>query len=145
MKSFKFVFIILFCLYCTLLCAQTNYKGVYLDRDPSEKYLNAAIVKNTNNYPVIVKFQYKVGSRDTEWISYINEHDGWYDDYIEIEANGEEKCYVESKIFGLNLIYVDILQPSVGEKILDAVGAFGSGYQKAKEEKAAREANKNNF
>lgn len=143
MKSFKLIFTILFCLFCLFLNAQTNYKGVYLDRDQSEKYLNAAIIKNTNKYPVIVKFQYKVGSRDTEWINYINEHDGWYDDYIEIEAYGEEKCYVESKIYGLNLIYVDILQPSVGEKILEGIGLFGKGMQDEMNRRSAAELNGN--
>lgn len=136
MKSFKFIFSSLFCLCCMFLNAQTDYKGVYLDRDKED--VTQAVVTNTNDYPVEILFQYKVGSRDTEWRNYSYE-------YIRIEAHKKQKFSVASKIYGLNLIYVDILKPSVGEQILDAVGAFGSGYQKAKEEKAAKEADQNNY
>ena len=136
-----FIFTILFCLFCSFVNAQTDYKGVYLDRDRDN--VKVAIVKNTNKYPVKVKFQYKIGSRDTEWITYINQHGSWYDDYIEIEPNKVMRCSVGSKIYGLNLIYVDILQPSVGEQILEGIGLFGSGVQKGMQEKAAKEANQN--
>ena len=113
MKSLKFIFTIFCCICCTFLSAQTTYKGVTIDRDYQDN--KCVVVKNSNSYPVEIRFQYKVGSRDTEWRDFTTST-------IHIEANSTERYYVNSKIYGLNLIYVDILQPSFLKQVVESLG-----------------------
>lgn len=128
MKSLKFSSFILCCLCCSFVYAGgTTYKGVTIDRYYEDN--KVIVVWNENAYPVQIKMQYKIGNRDTEWIDYSR-------DLIEIPANKKQLFPVGYKIYGLNLIYVDILQPSVGEKILEAGAAFFSGVEAERQKKA---------
>lgn len=97
--------------FCTLINAQTTYKGVTIDRD---HYDNTSIrVTNSNNYPVQIRLEYKVGSKDAEWRTYIVDH--------KLNAHYEGILgSVGSKIYGLKLTYVDIEKPSVVEGVLNA-------------------------
>ena len=108
MKSCKLIITMLCCLYCSFMNAQTTYKGVTIDRSHQDN--RVIVVKNANNYPVNIKMQYKIGSRETDWIDFSHS-------YTRIEANATKEYSVGSKIYGLNLIYVDILQEGarVGE------------------------------
>lgn len=110
MKTFKFIITILSCMFCVSINAQTTYKGVTIDRDHQDN--RCVVVKNANNYPVDIMFQYKIGSRNEAWRDFS-------DNYVYIEANQTKVFSVGSKIYGLNLIYVDILKPSIGEQILN--------------------------
>lgn len=130
MKSIKFIITILCCLCCSLLSAQTTYKNVTIDRD--RKNVNQVVVTNENNYPVQVKFRYMVGSKNAEWKEYIDYNGSYANDYIEVDAKRSKTINLGNKIYGLNLTYVDILQPSVGEKILEGVGLFMSGVEEGK-------------
>ena len=121
MKSFKLFITILCCICCASLSAQTTYKGVTIDRDRSD--VKCIVVTNSNSYPVKIKMDYKIINRDTEWIPFR------YGDLIEIPANEVRKFWVESKIYGLNLNYVDILKPSVLEQVVDALGGYGGQQQ----------------
>ena len=105
---------------CAIMIAQPpTYKGVTIDRDRDDN--TCIVAKNSNSYPVEIRMQYKVGSRDTEWRDYSTGK-------VRIEANSTKRFYVSSKIYGLNLIYVDILQPSVIGQVFEAlVGTDGNG------------------
>ena len=65
LKSLKYLFAVIFCMYCVLISAQTTYKGVTIDRDRSD--VTCIVVTNSNSYPVNIKMDYKIISRDTEW------------------------------------------------------------------------------
>ena len=108
MKSLKFIFIIVFGSCCLTANGQTTYKDVKLDRDASDK--TAFVIKNFNDYPVEVKFQFKVGSRDTEWIDFYGGNP------ITVDKHKTFSQSIGTKIYALKLTYVDILQPSFGEK-----------------------------
>lgn len=127
MKSVKIFFSVLFTLCCMLTNAQTTYKGVTIDRDKKDN--TCVVVTNANNYPVKIKFEYKIGSRDTEWVPFR------YGDLIEIPANEERKYWAPSKIYGLNLSYVDIIH-NIGQQILEAGAAFFSGVEEGKKQNA---------
>lgn len=114
MKSFKFIFTVLCCMCCIFLNAQTTYKGVTIDRDRSD--VTCIVVTNSNSYPVNIKMDYKIISRDTEWKPFR------YGEMVQIPANETMKFWAESKIYGLNLNYVDILKPSVVGQIFEAMG-----------------------
>ena len=114
MKSFKFIFTILCCLCCAFSNAQSTYKGVTIDRDHND--VTCIVVTNSNSYPVKIKMDYKIISRDTEWRPFR------YGEMVEIPANEVRKFWVESKIYGLNLNYVDILKPSFLEQVAGALG-----------------------
>ena len=110
LKSLKYLFAVICCMYCVLISAQTTYKGVTIDRDRSD--VTCVVISNSNSYPVDIKFQYKIGSKTEAW------RDFSYD-YLYLEAHEKKTVSVGSKIYGLNLIYVDILKPSVGDQILN--------------------------
>ena len=122
MKNFKYIVTFLCSISCATINAQTTYKGVTIDRDSQDN--RCVVVKNANSYPVDVKFQYKIGSRDEAW------RDFSYD-YLYLEANQTKVFSVGSKIYGLNLIYVDILKPSVGDKILNFFSVSTDNGQKS--------------
>lgn len=122
----------LICLFlCGMLNAQTTYKGVTLDRDKSD--VKKFTLYNTNDYPVHVRVRYKIGSKESNWIDYDNGNDD-----IEVPARGEAVRCVGSKIYGLKLYFVDILQPSVGERIITGLGAIGKGVIQYEQSKAAQ-------
>lgn len=121
MKSFKLFFTILCCICCASISAQTTYKGVTIDRDRND--VKCIVVKNANSYPVKIKMDYKIISRDTEWKPFR------YGEMIEIPANEERRFWVESKIYGLNLNYVDILKPSFLEQVAGALGGTSTQQQ----------------
>lgn len=110
MKTFKFLVIFLSCICSTFVNAQTTYKGVTIDRDRSD--VTCVIITNANSYPVDIKFQYKIGNKAEAWRDFSH-------DYLYLDAHEKKIISVGSKIYGLNLIYVDILKPSVGDQILD--------------------------
>jgi hypothetical protein len=113
MKNIRLIFTILCILCCSVLTAQTTYKGVTIDRDKSDN--TCITVKNSNKAPVKVKLQYKIGSRETNWIDYGG------GGYIRVEGYDTRTLSVGSKIYGLNLIYVDILN---GEQFFKDAGEF---------------------
>lgn len=124
MKSFKFIFTVLFAFSCLFVNAQSTYKGVTIDRD---RYDNTVFnAYNSNNYPVKIQVEYKIGSRDSEWRSFRN------GDYVEIPANSTKTYRLGNKIYALNLTYVDILKPGVGEYI----DAFVTGWEEGKKQKS---------
>lgn len=110
MKSIRYIFAVICCMSFMLINAQTTYKGVTIDRDRND--VTCVVITNSNSYPVDIKFQYKIGSKTEAW------RDFSYD-YLYLEAHEKKIVSVGSKIYGLNLIYVDILKPSVGDQILD--------------------------
>lgn len=110
MKSIRYFFTVICCMSFGLMNAQTTYKGVTIDRDRND--VTCVVITNSNCYPVDIKFQYKIGSKTEAW------RDFSYD-YLFLEAHEKKILSVGSKIFGLNLIYVDILKPSVGDQILN--------------------------
>lgn len=128
MKSLKFIFTIFSSMFCVLLNAQTTYKGVTIDRDRND--VKCIVVTNSNNYPVNIKMDYKIISRDTEWKPFR------YGEMVHIPKNETMKFWVESKIYGLNLNYVDILQPSVLEQVVKAIG--GGGEQQPQQQNDAQ-------
>lgn len=128
MKSFKFIFTIFFSMFCVLINAQTTYKGVTIDRDRND--VKCIVVTNSNNYPVNIKMDYKIISRDTEWKPFR------YGELVHIPANETMRFWAESKIYGLNLNYVDILQPSVFEQVVKAIG--GNGEQQPQQQNDAQ-------
>ena len=131
MKSSKFFFTILCCLCFTFINAQTTYKGVTIDRDKSDN--TRITIRNANDAAVKVKLQYKVGSRETSWID--------YGGYIRVEKYSTETVRVGSKIYGLNLIYVDILnQEKVGEFFQELFG----GEQKTNSNTSSNSSSTNN-
>jgi hypothetical protein len=123
MKSYKFIFTILFAFTCLFVNAQSTYKGVTIDRDSHDNTVFNAY--NSNSYPVKIQIEYKIGSRDAEWRSFRN------GDYVELPAHSSEKYRIGSKIYALNLTYVDILQPGVG----DYIDAFVTGWEEGKKKK----------
>lgn len=128
MKSFKFIFTVLFSMFCVLINAQSTYKGVTIDRDRND--VKCIVVTNSNNYPVNIKMDYKIISRDTEWKPFR------YGELVHIPANETMRFWAESKIYGLNLNYVDILQPSVFEQVVKAIG--GNGEQQPQQQNDAQ-------
>ena len=119
MKTYKLLLTTLICSFYLSVNAQIppSYKGVTIDRDFSDN--TCIIVKNTNRYPVKVRFRYKIGSKSAEWID-VEEYQGSYlNDYIYVEGFTDKKLYVGSKVYALDLWYVDIIQPSVLEKVVN--------------------------
>ena len=125
MKSFKFIITIICCVYCAFLSAQTTYKGVTIDRDRSD--VTCIVVTNSNSYPVNIKMDYKIISKDTEWKPFR------YGEMVQIPANETRRFWAESKIYGLNLNYVDILKPSVVGQIFEVLGG-GSNQQEEQQQ-----------
>lgn len=130
MKSLKYFFAILCCSCSSYIIAQTTYKDVTIDRDHHDNTVVNVI--NYNKYPVKVKFQYIAGSKTASWVSYTERVGSYENNYTEVNAKETKQLYIGSKIYGLRLTYVDILQPSVGEKILEGVDAFVSGYEQGR-------------
>lgn len=125
MKKSRFISLLTLSLcFCVISNAQTTYKNVTIDRDRDET--SCVIVNNANDYPVQIHFQYKVGSQDAPWQDYP------YGDEFPPRTKERYAC-VGEKIYGLKLTYVDILQPSTLEKIMDGVDAFATGYMEAKQ------------
>lgn len=125
MKKSKFIslFTLSLC-FCVISNAQTTYKNVTIDRDRDNN--TCVIVNNANDYPVLIGFEYKIGSRDAAWIVYPHAE--------EIPAKAKIRyAYVGSKIYGLKLTYVDILQPSFLEKVAEGIDQFATGYYEAKQ------------
>lgn len=114
MKSIKLFLTTLCCMCFINISAQTTYKGVTIDRDKTDN--TCITIQNVNDAPVKVKLKYKIGSRETAWID--------YGGYIEVEKYSTKKVSVGSKIYGLNLTYVDILY---GKQFIEDVGEFFSG------------------
>ncbi len=128
MKSFKFIFTVLCCMCCIFLNAQTTYKGVTIDRD--RKDVTCIVVTNSNSYPVNIKMDYKIISRDTEWKPFR------YGEMVQIPANETMRFWAESKIYGLNLNYVDILKPSAIGQFFEALGGSGNQQQQQQQNNA---------
>lgn len=109
MKSYKFIFTILFALCCTFVHAQTSYKNVTIDRDSKDN--TVIVVRNNNACSVDIRMEYKVGSKDAEWRYF----DMWQNSQNwdrepnqgnTIKANTTEKFFVGEKIYALKLTYV---------------------------------------
>ncbi len=110
-----------------------DYKGVSITRGDTgfsgclhcDWINNCVYIMNLNNYPVKVRYEYKLNSRDAAWQSstifelparpteeerepfnpYETEKPGWAEEYQ------EHQCY-PGEIKALRIVYVDILKPS---------------------------------
>lgn len=126
MKKSRFISLLTLSLcFCVISNAQTTYKDVTIDRDRDET--SCVIVSNANDYPVRIGFEYKIGSRDAAWIVYPHSEE------IPAKATKMKYADVGSKIYGLKLTYVDILQPSFLEKVAEGIDQFATGYYEAKQ------------
>lgn len=105
-----FVFVALLCFFTISLYSQTDpFKGVILDRDKNKN--NCIVANNSNAYPCKIMFEYKLGDRNNPWTS---------SSYMEIPANCrgyQVYCPSVYEIKGLKITYVDILKPTLGEKL----------------------------
>lgn len=114
MKTYKlFSIFLLYIGFCTITNAQTTYKGITIDRGNPD--VDCIYVTNTNSYPCSISLQYKTNSKDAPWRSY-----SFYDNIPENVKNYKIGS-VGSKIFGLKLVSVDILQPTVIDKVMTFV------------------------
>jgi hypothetical protein len=131
---------------CSQAFAQSSYKNVYIARgdrasdqcSSCDWTKNCVYITNTNKYPVRVKFEYKLNSREAPWQSYIIEEDVPYSERQELEINQTDIPYglwnyylvacFGSEIKALRITYVDIVKPSAGQKILEGTDAFLRGY-----------------
>lgn len=109
------------CLCCSLIQAQSTYNGVTITR--SSDNVNVILVTNSNQNPVLISLKYALGSRQNpEWRRLI--YNG--SEYIRIEAGERNKEFsVSSKIYGLDLDYVKILQEVNRETTCDMCGGRG--------------------
>ncbi len=89
---------------CSLLCAQTTYMGVTLDRGKGTE-TNCIYIFNDNADSVKIFIQYKIGNRHTEWIDYPVPQ-LIPPSILEPQLIG---C-VDSTIIGLNLLDVKIIK-----------------------------------
>lgn len=108
MKRFLFLFTLLFCVCSSYMYAQSTYKGVTITRDEDDK--TVIIVINSNNNPVNVKLKYIAGHPEEPWRDFTVPE--------KIPANTTRRYSVSSKIYALDLTYVDILHENVVKGVI---------------------------
>ncbi len=119
MKTSKlFIILCLSVCFCAIVNAQSTYKGITIDRGNPD--VDCIYVTNTNSYPCSISLEYKTGSKEASWRRFsVTEN---------IPANVQRRKLgsVGSKIYGLKLTYVDILQPNVIEKFINVLNGGGN-------------------
>lgn len=114
MKTYKLFSVLLLSICCCVtINAQTTYKGITIDRGNPD--VDCIYVDNSNSYPCSISLQYKVGSKEAAWKKF-----SIYDN-IPPNVQHHKIGSVGSKIYGLKLTYVDILQPNVIEKVINVI------------------------
>lgn len=119
MKTSKlFIILCLSVCFCAIVNAQSTYKGITIDRGNPD--VDCIYVTNTNSYPCSISLEYKTGSKEAPWRTFS------VTDNIPANVQHRKLGSVGSKIYGLKLTYVDILQPNVIEKFINVLNGGGN-------------------
>jgi hypothetical protein len=150
-KLFIVMVISLFALCGQAFAQVSGYKNVYItrgDKDPDtcsscDWTKNCVYIMNANEYPVRVRVEYKLNSRDAPWQSYNIEEEIPYSERQELDSGQTEIPYgmreyqlidcFEGEIKALRITYVNIIKPSAGQKINKGINDFVEGYNNAKQ------------
>jgi hypothetical protein len=147
MKTNVFIAILLLPFaFCGQAIAQSTYKDVYITRGDKDSdschscdwTKNCVYICNYNKYPVIVKFEYKLNSREAPWQSYTIENAVSVSVRQDLDVNYTDIPYglwdyqvvdcFDGEIKALRITYVDILSPSFLQKTGKSLEDFLDGY-----------------
>lgn len=123
-KFFSISILMLGLFFCLTAHGQSSYKGITIDRNKRD--VTCIDVENSNAYPCQIRIQYKTGSKEAPW------QDFHVKDLIPANASRYTLGSVYSKIYGLRITYVDIIQPSALEKTLKFIETISTGAQQQK-------------
>ena len=126
MRTYKLSLILLISIsFCTIINAQTSYKGITIDRNKDD--VSCIDVKNSNSHPCYIEVEYKIGSKEGRWLSLAVRNP------IPPNSNYTLDC-VGSKIYGLKITYVEIQRPDVFQNLMKGLDSFSEGWVQEKRE-----------
>ncbi|MDR1527171.1 MAG: hypothetical protein LBS46_05825 [Dysgonamonadaceae bacterium] len=129
---FIVIFLLFFTFYGQAFAQTVGYKDVYItrgDKDPDkcnncDWTKNCVYITNANKYPVKVRFEYKLNSRDAPWKLYEIKDEVPVSKRQDLDANNTDIPYgmweyqvvacFNGEIKALRITFIDVIKPPVG-------------------------------